>query len=439
MDEVIEMSQEDIKRHHVIRTVLERRLPQSKAACLLDLSIRQIRRLCRQVRLDGARGLVHGLRGRPSNNRQDPELLEQVLSALHDPLWDGFGPVFAHESLQKYHGLKLGKESVRKLMLLTGLWQVERKGWRHRSWRARRPCLGMLVQLDGSLHDWFEGRAPKCVFIAFVDDATSDLLYGEFAEAEATLALLAAAGSYFRRHGLPVALYVDKGGVYKVNNGDYEGQTEPITQFTRAMGELGVEVIHAHSPQAKGRVERCFGTHQDRLVKELRLAGISSIPEANRFVLDRYIPEHNRRFGVAAAKPEDAHRPLLPSHRLERILAVRHQRTIFNDYTLRYGPGFLQLLESQPVRVGPGDKVEVEERLDGSRHIRFKDVYLQFKQIPKRPYRPYLKARPSAGKIYDDPRLKGMGNVRPKDHPWKRLFLNGPYRVALAKSQVAAI
>ena len=439
MEEVITMSNEEINRHHIIRTVLERKLLQRKAAAILDLDVRQIRRLCAQVRDQGAHGVVHGLRGRPSNNRKDPELLEMALSAVHDPLWEGFGPTFAQEKLEQYYNIKLGKETLRQLMLRSDIWKVRRKGWRHRSWRARWPCIGMLVQLDGSVHDWFEGRGPKCVLLIFIDDATSRILYGEFVKVEDTLTLMRGTWNYLKKCGRCIALYVDKDSIYKVNTGSEGLLEDRITQYSRAMEELGIKVIFANSPQAKGRVERGFNTHQDRLIKELRLRGISNMADANRYLWGGYIPEHNKRFAVAPTRSGNAHRPLLAAHKLEEILSLRHKRTVCNDYTLSYRPGFLQILEHQRVRVRPGDKVEVEERLDGTRHVRFKGVYLNFKQVPKRPYRPYLVARPSQAKRYDDPRTKGVGSKPGPNHPWRRLFLRGSHKVGLPAATVRGL
>jgi hypothetical protein len=205
------------------------------------------------------------------------------------------------------------------------------------------------------------------------------------------------------------------------------------------MGELSVKVICADSPQAKGRVERGFDTHQDRLVKELRLAGISDMEAGNSFLHAVYIDGHNARFAVKPASPSDAHKPLLPEHNLDHILSLRAGRTLFNDRTLRFQNKFFQLFEEQPVRISPKDKVEVEIRLDGTTHLRAKSYYLRFRPIEKRPYRPYLAAQPSRAKQYDDPRIKGVGSKPAKDHPWRRLFLNGPYRVALARTHAQAI
>ncbi len=435
MEEVYNMSQRDITKHHVIRSILERKATQAEAARVLKLSTRQIRRLCVNVREHGARAVIHGLCGQPSNNRLDEELLSQVLSVLHDPLWEGFGPVFAHDKLKEYYGIVLSDETLRQLMLATGLSRRQRKGSHHRSRRERRISVGMLVQLDGSIHDWFEGRGPLCVLLAYIDDATSRILYAEFVKVEDTLNLMRGTWNYFKLWGRPAAWYVDRHSIYKVNMpSDYEGvwrAEEPITQFTRAMEELGVKVICANTPQAKGRVERTFKTHQDRLVKDLRLNGISSMAEANRFLWRDYIPGHNARFAVAAVRAGDLHRPILKTQKLEQILSMRIERTVYSDYVISYEKQLFQVLKHQSIRVKPRDKVQVEVRLDGSTHLRFQGVYLNFKRIKKRPYIPYLVAQPSRERIYDDPRTTGVGSKPGKNHPWRRLFLHGPHRVGL--------
>lgn len=392
MDEVLNMGMKDRERLHIIRNALDRRTTQREAAKLLGLGHRQVQRICAAVRRRGDRGILHGLRGRPSNNRLDPEALGQALSVLHDPLWEGFGPVFAWEKLDKFYGIVLSKTTVRHLMLLANLWEVRRRGTRHRAWRERRICVGMLTQLDGSDHDWFEGRAPRCVLLIYIDDATSQVLYGEFVHVEDTLTLMRSTKTYLERRGRPSAFYVDKDSIYKINRqasiDEQLRDEQPMTQFTRAMSELGIGVIAADSPQAKGRVERGFDTHQDRLVKELRLRGISTMEAANRYLRDAYIPEHNERCAVEPAGSSDLHRPLLPEHNLDEILSLRTERTVFNDFTVRFKSCFLQILADQPVRVRPKSKVFVEVRLDGSMHVRFKDRYLDFKTLSKRPKRP---------------------------------------------------
>ena len=432
--EIIELSMREIDRLRVIRDVLDERILQCQAAKQLKRSPRQVRRLCRRVAAQGARGIRHGLRGKPSNHQLAPGLRERALKLVAAHYHD-FGPTFANEKLLERHGLDLSTYALRQSMVEEGLWHPKRHKPFHRAWRPRRSCVGELVQLDGSEHDWFEGRGPRCTLIPFVDDATSGVSFGRFAKAEDTLTLMRLAEAYLRRYGRPQAFYVDRDSIYKVNRQasiDEDLRDEqPMTQFTRAMKELGIDVICAYSPQAKGRVERGFKTHQHRLVRELRLAGVSSIEDANRFLDQGYFDSHNARFSVEPANATDAHRKLLPEHRLDQILSLRSERTVFNDYTLRYVNKFFQILEHQPVRVKPGDKVLVEVRLDGTTHLRFKDTYLNFKPIDKRPYQPHLQARPSQGKQYADPRIKGVGSIPAKDHPWRRLFLHGSYHVAL--------
>lgn len=419
MDEVIAMANEDIDRLRVIRDVIDGRRSQIEAGRVLDLSARQIRRICIQVRNRGNRGILHGLCNRPSNRQLDAEVLERALSALHDPLWKGFGPTFAAEKLQALHSIKLSIGTVRKLMAKSELWRTARRGKRHRSWRPRRICLGMLTQLDGSDHDWFEGRGAKCALLIYIDDASSQILYGEFVKVEATLTLMRATKIYLEKLGRPVAFYVDKDSIYKVNRQasiDEDLRDEyPMTQFTRAMNELGVTVIPANSPQAKGRVERGFGTHQDRLVKELRLRAISTMEAANQYLWNEYIPEHNKRYAVEPASASDQHRPLLPSHDLDEILSLRSERTVFQDFTVRFKSRFFQILDDQPVRVRPKDKILVEIRLDGSMHLRFKDCYLNFKALPKRPERLSRHSKPVAA----SPTIRRYHKPA-ASHPWRR-------------------
>ncbi|MFH1183413.1 MAG: ISNCY family transposase [Chloroflexota bacterium] len=420
MDERLNMSNGDIDRLRIIRNTIDGKLKWSEASKMLELGKRQVGRLCAQVRSEGNRGILHGLRGQPSNNRLDEELLGQALSALHNPLWDGFGPGFSQEKLDGYYGIRLGKTTVRNLMILTNLWVVHRRGTRHRAWRERRACVGMLVQLDGSDHDWFEGRGPRCVLIIYIDDATSRILYGEFVHVEDTLTLMRTTKTYLDRWGRPVAYYVDKDSVYNINRQaaieEYLRDEQPMTQFKRAMSELGVEVILANSPQAKGRVERGFETHQDRLVKELRLAGISTMEQANQFLWKVYIPEHNRRFAVDPAEPVDVHKALLPGHDLDAILAIQIQRQVQNDFTIRHRNRFYQLEEKQPVRLYRKADITVQEHLDGSMHLVFKNRALAFHPIAQRPFRP----RCAASKPSDPTGKHPWPNKPPLDHSWRR-------------------
>lgn len=435
------MSKKEANRHHVIRNVLEGRLSQAKAAQALGRSERQIRRLCRQVEREGAAGVVHKLRGRPSNHQLDQEALEQALCALHDPLWHRFKPKFAREKLLQYHGIAIGRETLRQLMIQADLWRTDRPKPRHRSWRARRPCRGMLVQLDGSPHDWFEGRGPRCTLLIFIDDATSEILCGEFVDEESTDSLMRATWSYVNRWGRPLALYVDKDSIYKTNrqaNVDEELRDEqPATQYKRAMDELGIEVIWANSPQAKGRVERGFLTHQDRLVNELRLRGISNMKDANEFIWGWYIPDHNKRCAVVAAEAQDAHRPVPRNCDLAAILSVQSPRCVQNDYTIQFEGRHYQIEERQSVVLRSKNRVVVQKRLDGSLRLVFKGHYLNFRDIPKR------QGKPRYATVQLAPQQRDIGPCRmhrsiPKaDHPWRRPI--DPVAVFLAASKAKAL
>lgn len=426
----LEVTVRDLDRLRIINRVLEKRLTQPLAAQQLDLSTRQVRRLCARIRAKGPKGILHGLRGRRSNHQLPAGVLTKAV-ALFKTRYGDFGPTLACEKIAERDGVSVGVNTLRRALVREGLWRPRRQKVRHHAWRARKPCVGELVQVDGSIHDWFEGRGPKCWLIAFVDDATSKLMHAEFVEAEDTLTLMRLSRDYLRRFGRPLAFYVDKDSIYKTNRKatlDEELRDElPATQFTRAMNELDVRVICAHSPQAKGRVERGFKTHQDRLVKELRLADISSIAAANRFLRDVYIRAHNARFAMPPAHRADAHRPILPNQLLDRILCLRTPRTVLNDFTVRWKPGYLQLLQRQPLVVRPGQKVEVEVRLDQTVHLRCDNVLLAYKTIAKRLYQPFLKARPSQVDRQDSRPRKGPA----QNHPWRRMFYYGPTKVNL--------
>lgn len=418
MEDKLTMSNRDIDRLKVIQNVIEHRLTWPQAAQQLDLSVRQIGYLCERVRQEGNKGILHRSRGKPSNYQLQPGLLDRALKVLKHPRYQGFGPSFANEKLLAEHGLVLSTPVLRQGMIREGLWKARTPVPPHRAWRERRACVGELVQLDGSDHDWFEGRGPKCVLILYIDDATSRLLYAEFVDVEDTLTLLSTTQAYLNRHGRPGAFYVDKDSIYKVNrHATLEEELQdasPITQFTRAMTELGIGVICANSPQAKGRVERSFNTHQDRLVKELRLAGISDKQSANQFLWKTYLPAHDAKFAVPPASTLNAHRPLLKTHRLDEILSVRRPRVLANDYTLGCQKRFFQLLADQPLRIRPKYTLLVESRLDGSTHLRFKNHYLKFTPIAKKPLRPLALPQLAKG-------LKPTVPYRPPaSHPWNR-------------------
>ena len=431
MEELLIMTSRELDKLRVIRQVLEHKLRCHEAARQLGVCARQIARLCLRVRTNGNKGIIHRLRGRPSNHQLPAGRLAKALELIRGRYPD-FGPTFANEKLRERHRLVLSTETLRQGMMRDRLWTPRRQRIPHRAWRPRRACVGELVQLDGSDHAWFEKRAPRCVLLLYIDDATSRLLDGEFVAVEDTVTLLRTTQTYLKRHGRPVAFYVDNDSIYRINRQPtIEEQLQdsaPVTQFTRAMQELGITVIPAHSPQAKGRVERSFDTHQDRLVKELRLAQISDRETATRFLQARYFPAHNRRFAIEPANPTDAHRLLLPPHDLDAICSVQTTRTLERDFRLRLQNRFFQLEPEQPVRVRPGDTVLIEQRLDGTTHLRAQDRYLAFTPIAK----PASRRVRGVARAPSAPRPR-RASPPPRTHPWK-----APSYAAMRRRQAAA-
>ena len=331
--ESITMSKREIDRLGVIQAVVSKQVRQADAASQLGLSVRQVKRLVRRYRNSGAAGLVSGHRGRQPNNIIVAAIRDAIVMLVREHYAD-FGPTLACEKLAERHGHHLSAETLRQWMIIEGLWQPrQRKQVRIHQRRPRRPCRGDLVQIDGSLHPWFEDRGEVCSLIVFIDDATSELLALYFAPAETTQAYMETLAGYLDRHGRPVAFYSDKHGIFRVNHPERDGE---LTQFSRALKTLDIEIIHANTPQAKGRVERANGTLQDRLVKELRLQGISDIAAANAFV-PTFLADYNRRFAVAPQNPTDAHRPVLHSAE-ERtlILCHHHTRTLSKNLSFQF-------------------------------------------------------------------------------------------------------
>ena len=367
----IAMSQKERDILKVTSLVLKGQRTQVEAARLLDLSDRQIRRILKRLREHGDAGAVHRLRGRPSNRRHDPALKEQAL-AIYRQDYAGFGPTLAAEKLAE-RGIDLSVDTLHRWLIEAGLWQRQRNRDRHRSRRPRRTCWGELVQADGSEHDWLEGRGPRMSLLVMIDDVTSKVM-ARFYPAETTQGYMDLLGRYLRKRGRMVALYTDRHSIFW---GQAEGKTPAKTKFARALEELAIRWIPANSPQAKGRVERFNGTAQDRLVKELRLAKAGTMDQANQVLERTFLPWFNRRCTVQPASPNNAHRPLHPSMHRPAILSLQETRRVANDYTIRYDNQTYQLLP--PAYPGlRGGQVTVEERLDGSRHIRFQDHYLQY-------------------------------------------------------------
>jgi transposase len=406
-EDIIMASQRELKRLHILQKVIEGALKQAEAAEMLSLSIRQIQRLFIRVKEEGVQGVVHRSRGKESNRKLPQEVKGRVLE-LYRQSYEGFGPTLAQEKLQERDGITISDETLRIWLLGAGLWKKRRKGRQHRQWRPRKDRNGEMIQMDGSHHDWFEGRGPACVFMGYIDDATGKV-YGRFYEYEGTIPAMDSFRRYIRKYGLPMSLYMDKHSTYKSTGKptleDELNGTEPVSEFGRALKELGVDLIHAHSPQAKGRVERLFNTLQDRLVKEMRLRGISSIAEANEF-LREYLPIYNRRFAKKAAQRENLHRPISKELTLDRILCIKTKRTLRNDFTIAHDRKLYQIQEAITTK-----KLMVEEYTDGSMAIWCRDKKMKFGQIAIRPEKPQKQP-------VIPTRKKAI--IPPKDHPWRK-------------------
>ena len=384
----VTLSESERERFTVINSCIKREITNAVAAARLHLKIRQVQNLKRAVLKHGEAGILHGNKGKRPYNATDEKLERSSIAFLKKKNHRDFGPTFASEKLAEKKHITLSRETVRRIMTDEKLWKpnVRRADPIHRAWRERRALYGELVQFDGCYHDWFENSTEHCLLNA-IDDATSTIAHEVFEDNEGVHAVFRFWCAYFDAHGLPVAIYMDRFSTYKINHQSAVDNTEMMTQFQRAMEEIGVKVIHANSPQAKGRVERSFNTQQDRLVKELRLASIKERDTANRFLRETYLPNHNKRFSVHARTQGDAHRPLTKElrERLPSILSIQSKRTVNNDYTIRFKNEWLQLHETQEVTVFKRDTVIMEEQLDGTLHVRLGNTYLAYTVLPERP------------------------------------------------------
>lgn len=420
---VLKVTQGELRKLKVIDQVIEKGMKQRKAAKLLELSVRQVIRLVKRVRKEGAKGIVHRLRGEESN-RKHAENFEQRVIKIYTKEYKDFGPTLAQEKLGERNKIKIGRETLRQLLIREKLWETQRKGSKHRQWRERKACLGEMEQGDGSHHDWLEGRGPKLVLMKYIDDATSRV-HARFYDYEGTMPAMDSFYRYVKKYGLPHSLYMDKHSTYQSRERlsveeELAGQKKALSQFGRAVAELGVKLIAAHSPQAKGRVERSFRTFQDRLVKEMRLAGIKTKEEANEYLEKTFLPDHNRRFGKKARNESDVHRPVLPGVNLKQILSIQTPHALRNDNTIRHENGFYQI--EDPWKGVRPKQVVVEERIDGRMCLTHKGIELKYHEIqePVRILEPLkaVKRRKPA--------------VRPMSHPFK----NRNFEARLRSGQV---
>lgn len=401
---IITMRQEELKRLHIVRQVLDKKLKQTEAADKLDLSYRQAKRISKRVREEGDKGIVHKSRGQPSHNKILQSIKDKVMSLCRGK-YKGFGPTLASEKLFEIEKIKISDETVRNWLIQESLWQRKRKHKKHRQWRERKHIFGEMIQWDGSHHHWFEDRGSECVLISQIDDATGKKT-GQFYGFEGTLPAFSSLKLYITEHGIPHSIYLDKHTTYKSPKKptveDELNNREFLSQFERAAKELGITVIHANSAPAKGRIERSFRTDQDRLIKEMRLSSISTIEGANKF-LKKYWPKHNKRFSIKPLKEGNLHRLVPEELDLDAILCRKTEHPLRNDFTIVHDKKLYQILDKQA-----GRKVTVEERINGALYITYNGKRLKYKQIALRP-------------IKEKPEPKPRKIIRPSsEHPWKK-------------------
>jgi transposase len=416
-EELIAMNNKEILRLQVIEKVETKRLRQNEAGKFLQISCRQVRRLLKSYRRQGAKGLVSKKRGMPSNNKICDEVKQRILAITKEKYVD-FGPTFLREKLLENHNINVSRETLRKWLIAENIRSAKcRPKVRIHQLRERRNCFGELIQIDGSPHDWFEGRGDKCCLLVFIDDATGKIVHLRFEKTETTEGYFRAMLGYIKQHGLPIALYSDKHGIFRVNmpQTTHEGET----QFKRAMDNLGVKTIYANSPQAKGRVERANKTLQDRLVKELRLAGVSDIETANKF-LPNFIEEYNKKFAVEPKSKANAHRQLnLSDEELNLIFSIQTIRTVSRNLELSYNDTVYQIQVAGHGYTLRHAKILVCKDLSGAVNLIYKNKKLEYK---------FYRKQKRNGAIVDTKRLNQIMNEFIKNPVWEK------YTVALLRS-----
>ena len=371
------MNEKERKQFIMFEKIVQEEVSQKLAARRLNVTDRWVRKKLKRYKELGAKGLVHLNRGRTSKRKWCIKEQQLTINLLKNE-WHGFSLSFTVEKLKEQFDITVSRETLRRTLMSQGMWKTRRSRPKHRRWRERKHIRGIMIQLDGSPHDWFERRGPYCTLLVFIDDATSELLWLEFVPSESLHSVMKAERNYLERYGIPQSFYVDYGSVFSVNTNNPE--REKITQFERANKELGTTIIHARSPQAKGRVERANKTLQDRLVKEMRLRKISSIEGANHFAQNEYLAMHNKRFAVQATAPGDVH-ILLGKNNLNTILCIKETRILTNDYTLSYRCRLIQLERQQQAFIRPKYSISVYEHLDGKLSLWIRRIALNFKEI----------------------------------------------------------
>jgi transposase len=421
----VTMSHQEIKRYDIIKRLINKDLNGSEAAGLMGLSVRHTKRLKARVKKKGAAGLVHANRGKPSN-RKVPDKEKQKIIKLIRRHYSDFKPGFAAEKLSEKHAIVRDPKTIRQIMIDEGLWKPKQKKKNiHRSWRQRKANFGEMIQFDGSYEHWLENRngTGEICLLAGIDDATGIVVKAKFDTDEGVFPVFGFWREYIISNGKPYSIYVDKFSTYKMNQKTAIENHDTKTQFERAMSELNIEPITAHSSQAKGRVERLFHTLQDRLIKELRLANISTAAEANEFLEKTFLPKFNVRFSVEPRTKTNLHQKLNQTEikKLDSIFARQYQRTVRSDWTVSFNNQWYQFTKQQPVTVCKNDVITVEQRLDNSIHFRLRGKYLNYELLPERPKK---LNKNIAWVIAAGPKPAAKPIYKPApNHPWRRQFI----------------
>lgn len=414
MDDIV-MSKKERKRLEILSRVQEGVFSLKRASGFIDISYRQTRRIYKRYRDEGDKGLVHKGRGKKSNVAISPDKKQAIID-LYDDKYTGFGPTLASEHLLDDDGYEINPETLRLWLLKEGKWKKKRKRKKHRRWRERRESVGEMIQMDGSHHDWFEGKREKATLMVMVDDASSRT-FARFYESETTIACMDIFWKYTDIYNLPRSLYVDRHSIYRCEREatveEQLKQAGPLTQFGRAMQTLDIRIIPAYSAQAKGRVERANRTMQDRLIKKMRLRGISTIEEANRFLDETFLPEYNDRYNVVPKNTQDIHKAVPDNLSLDEVLCIEDFRQVQNDWTIRRNNRFFQLTKRSEALGLVKQRIILRDKLDGTIQLVHNDRSLEFVEIQNKPAK--LKK----------PVRKHIAKKRKKykpaaDHPWRR-------------------
>ncbi|MBU4369891.1 ISNCY family transposase [Patescibacteria group bacterium] len=424
---LITMTPKELSRYEVIKRLLKKEINGTQVAKQIGLCVRQVKNIKARVIKEGVKGVINKNRGKPGNRRMSKAKIDKIKLIVKKKYYD-FGPTFAAEKLDECHGIEISNEKLRRLMTKWNLWKPKprKKNKEYRSWRQRKEYYGEMIQFDGSYHNWLEQRdgiIESCL-LASIDDATGKITRLRFVHDEGTIPVFTFWKEYVEKHGKPSSIYLDRHSTYKQNQKSVFDDPNCLTQFQRAMErDLDIRIIHAYSPQAKGRAERLFKTLQDRLIKEMRLAGVSTIKEANKFVKENFIPKFNAKFSVLPQKKGNLHKSLtkFETAHLDKIFSIYNTRVVNNDFTIRFKGKYFQLSKTQPILVLRKVGVQIEERINGQIFISLRNKYLNYTLLPARPEK--IKTK-----------IIAKGKIRyswkpPADHPWRRGFIDSKKKV----------